>query len=222
MPASICPAAILLAMMIALSSEVPQARAVVIAGVSGERPEDSTASRARFQSAARRITAPNATSPSSTPCRSNLSTSAPSVLTAMPKLPTSAYAVLLRQNGMRTPPSTATRLVMDALCCRIRAVIMRPTRCDARPARRPTFKVPLSMPYVFDTARLSEIAATQAQAFREAQPYPHIVIDGFLPDAVARELAAVFPGPDDDVAWVTSRPPGPDANSGAAARLHFP
>src|SRR5580765_5937476 len=112
MPASICPVAILLAISTVLSSEVPQARAVVIAGVVGASPEDRTASRARFQSAASLITAPNATSPSSTPCRSNFSTSAPSVFTAMPKLPTSAYAVLLRQNGMRTPPRMAARLVM--------------------------------------------------------------------------------------------------------------
>ncbi len=69
MPASICPQAILLATMIALSSEVPQARAVVIAGVVGARPEDSVISRARFQSALCLITAPKATSPSSTPCK---------------------------------------------------------------------------------------------------------------------------------------------------------
>ena len=31
------------------------------------------------------------------------------VFTAMPKLPTSAYAVLLRQNGMRTPPMMPAR-----------------------------------------------------------------------------------------------------------------
>jgi len=69
MPASICPQAILLAMMIALSSEVPQARAVVMPGVVGARPELSTASRARFQSDECLITAPSATSPNSRPCR---------------------------------------------------------------------------------------------------------------------------------------------------------
>jgi hypothetical protein len=30
----------------------------------------------------------------------------------MPKFPMSAYAVLLRQNGMRTPPMMPTRLVV--------------------------------------------------------------------------------------------------------------
>jgi hypothetical protein len=37
----------------------------------------------------------------------------------MPKFPMSAYAVLLRQNGMRTPPMMPTRLVvvtMGAFC----------------------------------------------------------------------------------------------------------
>jgi hypothetical protein len=33
-------------------------------------------------------------------------------LTDMPKFPMSAYAVLLRQNGMRTPPMMPTRLVV--------------------------------------------------------------------------------------------------------------
>ena len=90
MPASIWPAAILLAMMMALSSEVPQARAVVMPGVVGASPELSSASRARFQSDGCLITAPIATSPSSTPCRPKRSTSAPSTFTDMPKLPTSA------------------------------------------------------------------------------------------------------------------------------------
>lgn len=57
------------------------------------------------------------------------------------------------------------------------------------------------MIYVFDPERLAKIARERAKEFRTAQPYPHIVIDDFLPAAAARELAAVFPGPDDDVAW---------------------
>ena len=72
------------------SSEVPHARCKVMPGVSGDRPEDSVASRAKFQSLECLITAPIATSPSCCPCRPNLSTSAPSVRTDMPRLPTSA------------------------------------------------------------------------------------------------------------------------------------
>ena len=116
MPASIWPIAILLPMMIVLSSELPHARVTVMPGVVGARPEESVASRARFQSYGCLITAPNATSPSSTPCRPKRSTSEPSTLTDMPKLPMSAYAVLLRQNGMRTPPMMPTRLVVVTVC----------------------------------------------------------------------------------------------------------
>ena len=59
-------------------------------GVVIARPDDCSASRARFQSAGCFITAPNATSPSSTPCSPNFSTSAPSTSTDIPKLPRSA------------------------------------------------------------------------------------------------------------------------------------
>ena len=90
MPASIWPAAILLAMATIESSEVPQARCRVMPGVSGDSPDDSAASRPRFQSLLCLITAPIATSPSCWPCRPNFSTSAPSVRTDMPRLPTSA------------------------------------------------------------------------------------------------------------------------------------
>src|SRR5690349_3244845 len=128
MPASMCPAAILFAMINALSSDVPHARAVVMPGVVGASPDDSVASRARFQSKLCLITAPNATSPSSTPYNPKRSTSAPSVLTAMPKLPTSAYAVLLRQNGMRTPPRIATRGVPVCIVFNLRG---RSIRCFA-------------------------------------------------------------------------------------------
>ncbi len=51
MPASIWPIAILLPMMIVLSSELPhEPRAVVMPGVVGASPDESVASRARFQS----------------------------------------------------------------------------------------------------------------------------------------------------------------------------
>ena len=53
-------------------------------------PDDSVASRPRFQSDGCLITAPIATSPSCWPCSPNFSTSAPSVRTDIPRLPTSA------------------------------------------------------------------------------------------------------------------------------------
>lgn len=90
MPESIWPSAILLAMVITESRLVPQARCRVMPGVSGDNPDDSAASRARFQSEECLITAPIATSPSCCPCSPKRSTSAPSVRTDMPRLPTSA------------------------------------------------------------------------------------------------------------------------------------
>lgn len=78
------------------------------------------------------------------------------------------------------------------------------------------------MSYVFDSARLAAIAATQSQAFREAQPYPHIVIDDFLPDAAARELAIAFPGPNDDVAWDHYAAPGLEVKLGCGDETKFP
>src|SRR5579884_1650914 len=164
MPASIWPAAILLAIRMALSSEVPQARAVVRPGVSGDSPDDSVASRARFQSAACLITAPNATSPSSTPCRPKRSTSAPNVFTAMPKLPTSAYAVLLRQNGMRTPPRMATRFVVVTMASFANG---KWERCWYH---APPVVAAHCMPYVFDLDRLDRLAAARRAEFADASP----------------------------------------------------
>ena len=66
-PTSIWPVAILLAMCTIESSEVPHARWSVMPGVSGDRPDDSVASRPRFQSLECLMTAPSATSPSCCP-----------------------------------------------------------------------------------------------------------------------------------------------------------
>ena len=63
MPASICPSAILFATAIAASMLVPQARCTSRPGVSGERPESRSDSRARFHWLECFITAPATTSP---------------------------------------------------------------------------------------------------------------------------------------------------------------
>ena len=78
------------------------------------------------------------------------------------------------------------------------------------------------MPYVFDTERLTHLAAAHAEEFNSAQPYPHIVIDEFLPIAQARALAAVFPGPDDDVAWDHYAAPGLEVKLGCGDETKFP
>jgi hypothetical protein len=78
------------------------------------------------------------------------------------------------------------------------------------------------MPYVFDSERLARLADAHAQEFRNADPYPHIVMDQFLPDASARELAQVFPGPDDDVAWDHYAAPGLEVKLGCGDETKFP
>jgi hypothetical protein len=47
--------------------------------------------------------------------------------------------------------------------------------------------------FFFDPEHLSRLAAAHADAYREAQPFPHVVLDGFLPDDVADALIAEFP-----------------------------
>jgi len=84
----------------------------VTPGVRGERPDESATSRPRFQSEECLITAPSATSPSSCPLSPKRSTRLATLLTDMPKLPTSEYTVLLRQNGMRTPPMMPARRML--------------------------------------------------------------------------------------------------------------
>ena len=67
MPASIWPSAILFATTIAASRLVPQARCTSRPGVSGDSPESSSDSRARFHWLECFITAPATTSPRRTP-----------------------------------------------------------------------------------------------------------------------------------------------------------
>jgi len=40
------------------------------------------------------------------------------------------------------------------------------------------------------------LAANHADAYQSADPFPHVVLDDFLPDDVAQQLVAEFPGPD--------------------------
>lgn len=50
--------------------------------------------------------------------------------------------------------------------------------------------------FFFDRRALKRLALERRDAYAKADPYPHAVIDGLLGDAVARRLAASFPGPD--------------------------
>ncbi len=54
----------------------------------------------------------------------------------------------------------------------------------------------------FDHCALLQLAESRGVEFRTAEPFPHIVIDGFLPESVIRLLIDEFPAPD-DVTWRT-------------------
>ena len=54
--------------------------------------------------------------------------------------------------------------------------------------------------FYFDSGQLSRLVESSRKNFTQAQPFPHIVFDDFLPSPVASLLAAEFPGPD-DIDW---------------------
>lgn len=54
---------------------------------------------------------------------------------------------------------------------------------------------------VFDDPRYAGLAVDHATTYQSADPFPHIVLDDFLPVDLARRLSAAFPGPD-DIDWV--------------------
>jgi hypothetical protein len=59
--------------------------------------------------------------------------------------------------------------------------------------------MPTATSLYFDREALLALADQYADDYRGAQPFPHVVIDNLLPDDVARDLVASFPGPDDAV-----------------------
>lgn len=52
------------------------------------------------------------------------------------------------------------------------------------------------LPFVFDDDRLQAIARAHGEGYKRQTPFPHTVIDEFLPGAVADELLKRFPPPD--------------------------
>ena len=50
--------------------------------------------------------------------------------------------------------------------------------------------------FVFDRAQLLELANTHCNAYDKAEPFPHVVIDDFLPISVASKALDAFPPPD--------------------------
>src|SRR3954469_15883596 len=66
---------------------------------------------------------------------------------------------------------------------RVRAIVSRPD--------------PLS-PWALDYDRLTELADEWSAPYLAATPFPHVVLDDVLPDALLDEVAAEFPPADDD------------------------
>jgi hypothetical protein len=55
---------------------------------------------------------------------------------------------------------------------------------------------------VFDDERYSQLAQANCQKFRDNQPFPHVVIDNFLPEDLALLVAGGYPDPNDEsTAW---------------------
>ncbi len=56
------------------------------------------------------------------------------------------------------------------------------------------------LPYFFEADDLVPLARQHAHAYRTATPFPHVVLDDFLPLEIASACAEEFPGVD-DIAW---------------------
>lgn len=54
--------------------------------------------------------------------------------------------------------------------------------------------------FYFEREVLDSLARERASEFKEAQPFPHVVISNFLPEPIIQRLVGEFPGPD-DIPW---------------------
>src|SRR4051812_44266040 len=70
------------------------------------------------------------------------------------------------------------------------------------PRRSPAVTIPEPGPpaFFFDRTRLDALVDQHAAAYQSAAPFPHRVIDDFLPTWVIDQCIAEFPGPD-DIDW---------------------
>jgi Rps23 Pro-64 3,4-dihydroxylase Tpa1-like proline 4-hydroxylase len=55
-------------------------------------------------------------------------------------------------------------------------------------------------PFYFNSSDLQKLAEKHRSDFLDAGPFPHVVIDNFLPEEVLNQIVDEFPGPDED-AW---------------------
>lgn len=59
----------------------------------------------------------------------------------------------------------------------------------------------LGLRFVFDPERLSAVASRLHEDYVRAAPFPHVVIDDFLPEDAARAVLDEFPGPE-QIDWI--------------------
>jgi Rps23 Pro-64 3,4-dihydroxylase Tpa1-like proline 4-hydroxylase len=60
---------------------------------------------------------------------------------------------------------------------------------------------PLREAFFFDSERLADLADRYHDQYADAEPFPHVVLDDFVPSEVIDEVLAEFPKPDDAVDW---------------------
>jgi hypothetical protein len=58
---------------------------------------------------------------------------------------------------------------------------------------------------VFNIAELAPLGPNRS-AYETATPFPHAIIDGFLPEPLALEIEASFPSPESDIWWRYENP----------------
>ena len=68
--------------------------------------------------------------------------------------------------------------------------------------------------FAFDSDRLAHLAETHRESYASAKPFPHVVMDDFLPAALLRKVLDEFPTPE-QVRWVNF---GDDAQKKLASR----
>jgi hypothetical protein len=67
--------------------------------------------------------------------------------------------------------------------------------------------------FFFSREKMEALAASLSEQFKSGEPYPHVVIDDFFPDEVARRIGADFPGIE-QIPWKFEGP-GDSAHSGS-------
>ena len=59
----------------------------------------------------------------------------------------------------------------------------------------------LSAPALIDFASLPALAAQKSEQYTSSQPFPHIMLEDFLPNAALDRLLAEFPRPEEQLSW---------------------